>query len=671
MKPATLLAALLATLVPAAVSALTTTQTLPVGDFPFDAAIDTVTGRIFVTSPSRSRSGGGGSYMVIERDGSATRVASDPSPAYVAVSPALRSAVITSSGFPGDSLTLVNTDTLAATRLPLAIGAGSARPVISDTLATAYVLGMGTNGYPGPGAVTEVDLRAATTRTVTVAGFQPVQLVVNPSRQRAYIAGTGHPGGIALAGTAWIQAYDTSAHAPIGTPTRLPGRQVHSIFAAPDNSRLYVVAHVDATQIWSDGTPVPSLRAAVFVVDPATLAVTATHLLPYTEVPFTMRENQYGILDWPTHGFYGSVVMDPDGSRLYLLEDTNKRLSRLDLATGALSSVPVEGYARVLQYDATSRTLLATFYDGGYMAVFSTDLERLDTVRIGGPNARREQGGVYSIVPFPGTGEVYVSHAREGALVKVSLPPAAEAQAIVNYTDLWSNPSEPGWGLFLDQQGITAFGTLFVAGAGGDPAWLVMSEGIRQPDGSFSGALYRTRGPIAQSGANTAAVGAMRFAPGAAGAATLTYTVDGVTETRALRRQQFRDAPRRCAWTTDLAKAAGPTTNFTALWSNPAEPGWGLSISHQGDTVFGVLYAYDAQNRASWTVMSNGARLANGSFAGDMHRVRAGRVEAAGAMSLQFNNAAEGVMHSVVDGVSEWKTIARQAFARPTTDCRS
>jgi len=39
-------------------------------------------------------------------------------------------------------------------------------------------------------------------------------------------------------------------------------------------------------------------------------------------------------------------------------------------------------------------------------------------------------------------------------------------------------------------------------------------------------------------------------------------------------------------------------TNYTALWWNPAENGWGLNISHQGNTLFGTLYTYGPDGKA-------------------------------------------------------------------------
>lgn len=42
------------------------------------------------------------------------------------------------------------------------------------------------------------------------------------------------------------------------------------------------------------------------------------------------------------------------------------------------------------------------------------------------------------------------------------------------------------------------------------------------------------------------------------------------------------------------------STDFTDLWWNPNESGWGLNIAHQADTIFITLYVYGSDNRATW-----------------------------------------------------------------------
>ena len=65
----------------------------------------------------------------------------------------------------------------------------------------------------------------------------------------------------------------------------------------------------------------------------------------------------------------------------------------------------------------------------------------------------------------------------------------------VNYSDLWWNDSESGWGLNVIQHGGRVFATWFVYGADGKPTWYVMPDGIWGSTTDYSGNVYRTTGP--------------------------------------------------------------------------------------------------------------------------------------------------------------------------------
>jgi hypothetical protein len=80
-------------------------------------------------------------------------------------------------------------------------------------------------------------------------------------------------------------------------------------------------------------------------------------------------------------------------------------------------------------------------------------------------------------------------------LLLAMLGPARAGQ----YSDLWWNPQESGWGLNLVQQQETAFVTLFVYDADGRPTWYFAPAARITHFGStgpiFAGTFYRARGP--------------------------------------------------------------------------------------------------------------------------------------------------------------------------------
>ncbi len=61
--------------------------------------------------------------------------------------------------------------------------------------------------------------------------------------------------------------------------------------------------------------------------------------------------------------------------------------------------------------------------------------------------------------------------------------------------------------------------------------------------------------------------------------------------------------------------------NYTDIWWNAAESGWGLTIAHHEDKVFAVWYLYDEAGKPLWVVMSDGTTSNGGrSFSGDIYR---------------------------------------------------
>lgn len=106
------------------------------------------------------------------------------------------------------------------------------------------------------------------------------------------------------------------------------------------------------------------------------------------------------------------------------------------------------------------------------------------------------------------------------------------------FTDMWSDPQEPGWGMSLVQQGDTAFATLLVYDRDGSPRWyfasaarVVAGEPDRLP--TFMGDLFRANGPwfggpFDPANVAVAPVGHLRLVALANGQLGVIYDVDGV-----------------------------------------------------------------------------------------------------------------------------------------------
>ena len=254
-----------------------------------------------------------------------------------------------------------------------------------------------------------------------------------------------------------------------------------------------------------------------------------------------------------------------------------------------------------------------------------------------------------------------------------------------NYTALWWNPAESGWGINLNHQGDIIFATLFTYDSGGNAMWLVMSAGYKQSDGSYRGTLYRTTGPPFNSdpftpitAANLTEVGTMSLAfSGSQG--TLVYNVGQASVTKTIQKQVYGSRPASCVVTTSDRSSL---TNYQDLWWNPAESGWGINLTHQDDTLFATLFSYDATGQDLWLVMSDGHKQSDGSYVGTLFRttgpvfnaqpftpIGQNNITTVGTMRLQFANGTSGTLTYSVNGVNVTKSITRQVFSSPVPAC--
>lgn len=124
---------------------------------------------------------------------------------------------------------------------------------------------------------------------------------------------------------------------------------------------------------------------------------------------------------------------------------------------------------------------------------------------------------------------------------------AVYASSGTNYSDQWGAPSEPNWGVSVQQQSDSLMIDLMVYGNDGRPTWLVASalpqEGASGHD-VFAGALYTARGPhfAATFDPLTVApryVGDVTFDATDANHARISFSVDGATTVREVTRQTW------------------------------------------------------------------------------------------------------------------------------------
>jgi serine protease len=133
-----------------------------------------------------------------------------------------------------------------------------------------------------------------------------------------------------------------------------------------------------------------------------------------------------------------------------------------------------------------------------------------------------------------------------GALPACAYGVQPDFVSATNYQDLWwvANGAESGWGINLTHQGSNIFATWFTYDTDGAPLWLSVTA-AKTGSNTYSGELIRTAGPsfaavpfepafVTRSVVGTAT---LTFASG--NAATFAYTVNGISQSKAITRQLF------------------------------------------------------------------------------------------------------------------------------------
>ena len=623
--------ALLAAALAGPAAAVQRVETLALGAPPTAAWSDPARGTLFVATDTPTR---GRALAVLERNGRLTTLPLQASAVALAGSAAQRKVLV---AYAGGSAAVVQVDTLQATPVTLPASA-VVRLLAGERSPRGYLLGR--SGRDA--TIASVDLKSLATRAATLDDGLPVDLALDEHGGRLFVLlavadRAGEPP------TSVLHVLDAQTLAPVETPLRL-GRLPRAVVVSPSGDEVMVLDHAEASRGGPD-----SWRPTLRVLDGA-LALQRQVLLGEAR----------------TSPLTGSLQADATGARIAVNDATAARVFIVHPASGSVATTELESPAAAIGFAATGG-LVAVMPQPGTAALLGPGGERLDTVSIGHAlGAEAAQLASFSIAADAESGDTFVANGAEGTLVRL---PRENSGAIVNLTDLWSDPAEPGWGVFIEHQGLTVFAALFDYGAGGEASWLTMSNGIRQPDGSFSGVLFRTQGPLPVKSTGIAPVGIMRIVPSPDGSAQLTAVVDGASSTRRIERFTLGDAPRTCRWTAGADTTSIARANFTALWSNPTDPGWGLAVSHRASGVFAVLFTYDDENRPSWRVMSRGKATAPGIFTGELYRVARGQVRAIGAMTLRFSAADEGSVAWRMDGTEFRAPLLRQRFGPLVSRC--
>lgn len=252
----------------------------------------------------------------------------------------------------------------------------------------------------------------------------------------------------------------------------------------------------------------------------------------------------------------------------------------------------------------------------------------------------------------------------------------------------WRSPagSESGWGVNITHQGNLLFATWFTYDEQGNGMWLVMSNGLRVDDASYSGVLYRTNGPAFNadpwnaSSVTQTEVGSATFTFSDRDNGLFSYSVNGVNQSKPITRLVYAAPVPVCT----LGGQPGTPPNYQDLWwrTGGTESGWGVNLTHQGDVLFATWFTYDASGNGLWLVMSEGRPIGAGAWSGKLYRTTgpafntglwdASQVKYAeiGSATFNFSDANNGVFTYTVSAITQSKAITRLSFASPPSVCR-
>ena len=528
-----------------------------------------------------------------------------------------------------------------------------------------------------------------------IATGRPHFVEASPGRRHAFAIGTSGSQSLLI---------DTGALAPVAGFTAYSRFQLH-----PTRDEAYVTPATDFPETPPTPTQIFSTQSLAVVGQIDTNIAIGFDLARALGYFATFGAGGWSVVEidlatravlrsFPLRGraSYGDV--DPQARRLYVpvpMSEAGALLRQVlvfDLATGAaLPPINVD-FAPFRARLNPARTRLFVLHDSSLWSIDTATGQPVATIAVA-PTAR-------SIDVTPAGDKIYVVSLAQVAVVdaelRLSRPlplPGTDFRANFRFiggigttessspgpaTGLWWNPAEPGWGIHVTQRRSTFFAVLFHYDANRIAKWYVAPRCVPNvpcPDCVAGvicqGPVYETNGPaffhvpFNPAGVQTRDAGIMELQFTDRDNATATFVIASQQRRVPIRRQVF--APRPAL-----------ATDYTDLWWNPLESGWGLGITQQSNVMFLTWFVYDEAGRPAWLVASNCAVNAAGNGCrGAVYRASgtlgpvpgpagfdasALRVTEVGTVDLAFEGASNGTITWTVDGRSGSRALTRQVF---------
>ena len=131
------------------------------------------------------------------------------------------------------------------------------------------------------------------------------------------------------------------------------------------------------------------------------------------------------------------------------------------------------------------------------------------------------------------------------------------------------------------------------------------------------------------------------------------------------------EAPQLVKW---LSAAPAPLADYSGMWFDPDEPGWGLAVLQNADNhVFATWYHYDASRRPTWLVLPQVAWTSAATLEGSLYRPSGSSyleaydparfsITPAGTMRVEFASDGTATVTATIDGANFVRKVTRLAF---------
>ncbi len=236
----------------------------------------------------------------------------------------------------------------------------------------------------------------------------------------------------------------------------------------------------------------------------------------------------------------------------------------------------------------------------------------------------------------------------------------------LNYQGMWWNSNESGWGMTVNQHGNMIFVAIYSYDPSGQPIWYVISNCPLFAT-SCTGDIYRVTGGTAPTlpwnGLNKAVIpvgkGTLTFTDASKG--VFNYTIDELNGSKSITKMIF------------AAGTTSPPVDYTDLWWNANESGWGVSLTHQYGMIFASWYTYDNNGKPIWYVASSCPMVENG-CTGTLYQVNGGTpftsawdgskkvVSEIGMVNFIFTSPSTAIMSYFIGDILGARAITRQPF---------